>query len=327
MIVKQFELKKKISEDINFYLFYGANEGLIEQTINSLLKPNFSKNTYIYEENEVLNKVEEFKENILNKSLFENNKLIIINRASDKILALVEEIIEREISDIKIVIKARILEKKSKLRIFFEKNKKSIITAFFEDNHQSLLNLTRKFFERQEIKVSSQIINFVIDRSKNNRIVLENELKKIALFLKNKSTVNFEDILKLTNSFDNFNISELADNCLAKNQKKTLNIMNENTLSSEEHIVILKSFLYKLKRLKKLKENLNKDTNIDSIITSYKPPIFWKDKDIIKQQLKHQTKESLENLIKEVNRIENLVKRNSQISNLIINNFILENIN
>jgi|TARA_B100001093_G_C26775733_1_gene992261 DNA polymerase-3 subunit delta len=327
MIVKQFELKKKISEDINFYLFYGANEGLIEQTINSLLKPNFSKNTYVYEENEVLNKVEEFKENILNKSLFENNKLIIINRASDKILALVEEIIEREISDIKIVIKARILEKKSKLRIFFEKNKKSIITAFFEDNHQSLLNLTRKFFERQEIKVSSQIINFVIDRSKNNRIVLENELKKIALFLKNKSTVNFDDILKLTNSFDNFNISELTDNCLAKNQKKTLNIMNENTLSSEEHIFILKSFLYKLKRLKKLKENLNKDNNIDSIITSYKPPIFWKDKDIIKQQLKHQTKESLENLIKEVNKIENLVKRNSQISNLIINNFILENIN
>jgi len=326
MIVKQFELKKKISEDINFYLFYGANEGLIEQTINSLLKPNFSKNTYIYEENEVLNKVEEFKENILNKSLFENNKLIIINRASDKILALVEEIIEREVSDIKIVIKAKILEKKSKLRIFFEKNKKSIITAFFEDNHQSLLNLTRKFFERQKIKVSSQIINFVIDRSKNNRIVLENELKKIALFLKNKSTVNFEDILKLTNSFDNFNISELADNCLAKNQKKTLNIMNENTLSSEEHIVILKSFLYKLKRLKKLKENLNKDTNIDSIITSYKPPIFWKDKDIIKQQLKHQTRESLENLIKEVNKIENLVKKNSQISNLIINNFILENI-
>ena len=326
MIVKQFELKKKISEDINFYLFYGANEGLIEQTINSLLKPNFSKNTYIYEENEVLNKVEEFKENILNKSLFENDKLIIINRASDKILALVEEIIEREVSDIKIVIKAKILEKKSKLRIFFEKNKKSIITAFFEDNHQSLLNLTRKFFERQKIKVSSQIINFVIDRSKNNRIVLENELKKIALFLKNKSTVNFEDILKLTNSFDNFNISELADNCLAKNQKKTLNIMNENTLSSEEHIVILKSFLYKLKRLKKLKENLNKDTNIDSIITSYKPPIFWKDKDIIKQQLKHQTRESLENLIKEVNKIENLVKKNSQISNLIINNFILENI-
>ena len=139
MIVKQFELKKKISEDINFYLFYGANEGLIEQTINSLLKPNFSKNTYIYEENEVLNKVEEFKENILNKSLFENNKLIIINRASDKILALVEEIIEREVSDIKIVIKAKILEKKSKLRIFFEKNAQTIIVPFYEDNHQTLL--------------------------------------------------------------------------------------------------------------------------------------------------------------------------------------------
>ena len=186
MILKQFELKKKINENFNFYLFYGANEGLIEKTINSLLKPNFSKNTYIYEENEILNKVEEFKENIFNKSFFENNKLIIINRASDKILNIIEEIVERDISDIKIVIKAKILEKKSKLRIFFEKNKKSIITPFFEDNHQSLFNLTREYFEKQKIKLSSEIINFVIERSKNNRIILENELKKIVLFLKNK---------------------------------------------------------------------------------------------------------------------------------------------
>ncbi len=327
MILKQFELKKKINENFNFYLFYGANEGLIEKTINSLLKPNFSKNTYIYEENEILNKVEEFKENIFNKSLFENNKLIIINRASDKILNIIEEIVERDISDIKIVIKAKILEKKSKLRIFFEKNKKSIITPFFEDNHQSLFNLTREYFEKQKIKLSSEIINFVIERSKNNRIILENELKKIVLFLKNKSNVDFNDIIKLTNSFDNFNISELTDNCLAKNQKKTLNIMNENTLSVEDNIVVLKSFLYKLKRLKKLKENLIENNNIDAIITSYKPPIFWKDKDIIKQQLKIQSKENLEDLIKEVNRIENLVKKNSLVSNLIINNFILENIN
>ena len=103
--------------------------------------------------------------------------------------------------------------------------------------------------------------------------------------------------------------------------------MNENTLSVEDNIVVLKSFLYKLKRIKKLKENLIENNNIDAIITSYKPPIFWKDKDIIKQQLKIQSKENLEDLIKEVNRIENLVKKNSLVSNLIINNFILENIN
>ena len=326
MIVKHYELKKYLNHDVNFYLLYGVNSGLIEESINNTFKLNFSKNTFYYDESEVLLNVEEFKETIFNKSFFDNDKLIIINRATDKILNLIEEVIDKKIEDLKIILKAGVLEKRSKLRTFFERDKKIIIAPFYEDNNQSLMFIAQNFLKEKKIKISSQNINYIIDRAKGNRINLKNELEKIYSYSQSKSSIEFNDILKLTNLAENFEFSELADACLAKNKKKTLNILNENNPSPEDSIIIIKTFLYKLKRLKKLKENLNKDTNIDSIITSYKPPIFWKDKDIIKQQLKHQTRESLENLIKEVNKIENLVKKNSQISNLIINNFILENI-
>ena len=146
MIVKQFNLKNKIKEKINFYLLYGQNSGLIDETINSILKPNFSKNIFYYDEIDLLSKIEEFKEEIFNKSFFENDKLIIISRATDKILQVIEDIIQIQNDDLKIIIKTSSLEKKSKLRNYFEKNKDTIIVPFYEDTHQSLIAIAQKFF-------------------------------------------------------------------------------------------------------------------------------------------------------------------------------------
>ncbi len=324
MIVKYYELKKNIKKQINFFLFYGQNIGLIDETINNVMKPNLSKNIYYYEENEILNGLDTFKESILNQSFFDNDKLIIINRASDKISNFIEEIVEKNIKDLKIILKSSTLEKKSKLRNYFEKNKDIIITPFYEDNNQTLMILAQKFFNEKNIKISSQNINLIVERSKGNRINLNNELEKISNFSKKKSSINFEEILKLTNLSENYNISELTDQCLAKNRKKTLNIINENIPSPEDNIVIIKTFLYKLKRLKKLKMNMLENNSTETAISSYKPPIFWKDKEIIKQQLKIQSLEQIQILIKKVNNLELLVKKNSQLSNQIVNDFILE---
>ena len=145
MIVKYFDLKKEIKKNNNFYLLYGSNSGLIEETINSTLKPNFSKNLYYLDEKEILTNENQFKEGILNKSFFDDDKLIIINRATDKILNTIKEIIEKKIDDLKIILKSEVLEKKSKLRNFFEKNNNTIIVPFYEDNYQSLLFLAQKF--------------------------------------------------------------------------------------------------------------------------------------------------------------------------------------
>jgi DNA polymerase III subunit delta len=327
MIIKFYELKKNIRKDTNFYLLYGPNIGLIEETLNSTLKTVFSKNIFNYDESEILANINQFKEDIFNKSFFENDKLIIINRCSDKILVIIEEIIDKKISETVIILKSNVLEKKSKLRNFFEKNKNTIIIPFYEDNHQSLMSIAQNFFKKKKIKISSQNINYIVEKSKGNRINLKNELEKIENFSQKKLSIELEEIIKLTNLAENYDVSELTDQCLAQNRKKTLNILNENNPSSEDNILILKTFLYKLKRLKKLKLELETKKSTDVVISSYKPTIFWKDKDIIKQQLKIWSLSQLRSLINETNDMELLIKKNSQISNQIINNFILEKLN
>ena len=324
MIVKYFDLKKKLNESTNFFLLYGLNIGFIEETINKVLKPILSKNVFNYEESEVLANIDEFKENIFNKSFFENDKLIIISRATDKILAIIDDIIDKNDTETAIILKSSNLEKKSKLRNFFEKEKRAIITPFYEDTYQSLMIVAQNFFKEKKIKISPQNINLIIERSKGNRISLKNELKKIESFSLKKLSIELSDILKLTNLSENYNVSELTDQCLAGNKKKTINILNENNPSPEDNILILKTFLYKLKRLKKLKLELEIKKNADSVISSYKPPIFWKDKEMVKQQLKIWSMSQIKSLINKTNNMELLIKKNSQISNQIINNFILE---
>ena len=324
MIIKHFELKKNLNRDINYFLLYGQNSGLVDELIDNEIKPVFSKNIFKYEESEILSDLGDFKEGIFNRSFFENDKLIIISRATDKILDIIKEISETKDKSLKIILKSGSLEKKSKLRNYFEKNKEFIVVPFYEETYQSLLYLAQKFFRENKIKISIQNINHIIEKSNGNRINLKNELEKIKNFSQKKSSIELEEIIKLTNLSENYNISELADQCLAKNKKKTLNILNENNPSSEDNILILKTILYKLKRLKKLKLELEITKNTDTAISNYKPPIFWKDKDLVKRQLKIWSISQLKLLIIKTNDIELLIKKNSQISNQIVNNFILE---
>ena len=325
MLVKYNDLRGFNKNKINYYLFYGPNLGLIEDTIKNIFKPIFSKNIINYDEGDILNNKEEFKEQIFNKSFFDDDKFIIINRATDKIFEIIKEIINTEIEDIKIIIKAANLEKKSKIRNFFENEKKTIITAFYEDNFQSLSLIVQNFFKEKNIKISNEIISLVIGRSKGSRINLNNELEKIFLLSKKNNMINYESISKLTNLFENYDFSELVDCYLLKNRKKTINILNENNPNSEDNILILRSFLFKLKRLKKLKNKVDNKKNIDQIINTFKPPIFWKEKEVVKQQLKQRSLSDIKFLIKKVNNLEVLIKKNSQTSNQILNNFILEN--
>ena len=142
--------------------------------------------------------------------------------------------------------------------------------------------MAQNFLKNKKIKISPQNINFIIERSKGSRINLKNELEKIASYSEKKLSINLNEIVKITNSNSNYDASELADNCLALNKKKTLMILNENNSSLEDNIIIIKTFLYKLKRLKKLKVELSSKKDLDYVLSSYKPPIFWKDKNLLK---------------------------------------------
>ena len=324
MIVKFFEIKKKNLDKDNYFLLYGDNTGLIQETINQSLKPIKSKNIFNYDEDEIIKDVEKFEESILNVSFFESDKLIIISRSTDKILKVIEAIIEKNLDDLSIILISKGLEKKSKLRNFFEKSSKTICIPFYEDNNQTLVSLVQKFLLEKKIKISSENINLIVERARGDRINLYNELNKIDVFSKSKKRIEADDILKLTNLSENFSIYDLVDNSLEKNKKKTLNILNENNFAVEDCILILRIFLAKLKRLLKIQKELEIKKNIERVLVSFKPPIFWKEKEIVKEQVKILNYDKIKNLIVEVNNIEFLVKKYPSTALNITTNFILE---
>ena len=321
MIIKSYNADN-LKPNNNFFLFYGKNEGLKKQIINNLLKNK--KEISSYDEREILESSNSFIENTLTKSLFENEKIILIKRATDKIFKIIEEISEKKIEDLIIIINSENLDKKSKLRAFFEKSKKYICIAVFPDNNQTLAQLTLNFFKQKKILISQQNINFIVNKCNGDRDILENELKKIEHFSKNKKEITFEDLMKLINLSENHGISELIDNCLAKNQKKTLNILNENIFTSEDCILIIRTFLNKSKRILKLCNEFENNKNIETTISSAKPPIFWKDKEIVKQQIYKWKPEKIKKLIYELFEIELIVKKNLNNSVNLVTDFILD---
>ena len=323
MIIKQFKIKKNKFDIKNFFLIYGENEGLKKEIIQTL-KKKFSGNIENYDEGQIINDNEFFYEKLLNKSLFEKEKIIIINRCSERIYGVIEKIIEKKISDTKIILNANILEKKSKLRNLFEKNKELVIIPTYKDNSTILAEIAKKFFYNYKISISQETINLLVSRCNGDRGHLTSELDKILIYMNDKKNINLEEIYKLTNLAENFSINELVDTSLSKNSQKTSEILNESNYKSEDGILILRTFLQKTKRLLSLYEKQNTNVSFDSLINDYKPPIFWKDKPIIKKQLESWSKSKIKDLIVNINKTEIFLKKNSSISLMLIFNFIYE---
>ena len=323
MIIKSFELEKIDLKRNHFFLLYGENEGHKKQVIKEKFKKFYGENIYLYDENEVLQNEESFFNNILSKSFFETEKLIIVTRITDKIKDIIIELLEKDIEDLVLVLNSGVLEKKSKVRALFEKSKIAVCMPFYEDNNQTLSGIVNKFFRENKIPISQQSINLIVQRCRGDRQNLNNELEKIKNYSKSKKKIEIEDLLKLTNLAENYSVSELIDACLSKNRKKMTHILNENNYSLEDCILIIRTLLAKSKRLLKLNEQI-KDKNIDDVISIFKPPIFWKDKETVKQQIKSWSYESIKNLIFRISETELLIKKNSPNSLNILSNFIIE---
>ena len=322
MIVKPYELNK-IKGDLKFFLFYGKNEGLKNQHIKQLLDKNNNSNNIKYDEKEILENEDIFFESILSNSLFENEKSIVINRSTDKIYEIVINLIERNIDGITIIINANVLEKKSKLRKLFEKEKELACIPTYPDTNEILSNLALTFFKKINVSISQQNVNLIVDKCGGDRLNLENELEKIKFYLTEKKSISTEEILKLINLSENHTFYELIDNCLAKNKNKTINILNENSFSNEDCIIILRTFLFKAKKILALSIEYDKNKDINKTINSAKPPIFWKEKDIIKTQLNKWNPEKIKELIYLINDIELQIKKDYNNSILIVTDFIL----
>ena len=323
MIIKAYEHQKIKKLNNKIFLFYGENDGYKNQVIKDVFINDFKGNIERFDEVEILSNFENFISSLRNKSFFNELKLILIARVTEKITKLIDELLNKEINDIIIVLNAPTLEKKSKLRSIFEKEKNLICIPFYKDDNRTLSQLANNFFKKNKISISQEIINLIVERSSGDRINLNNELNKISLFLLSKEKINIEDVIKLTNLAENYSISELVDNCLSKNINKINKIFNENNFSVEDCILIIRTLLVKSKRLLEIKEIHTTNKNIEEVITSYKPPIFWKDKEIVITQASKWTLKDTEKLIFKINDVELLIKKNYYNSLHIISDFVL----
>jgi len=321
MIIKQSELDNKNINDL--ILFYGKNDGLKKEKINLLLSKKTDGININFDQEEILKNSQILFDEILNKSLFETHKNIIINNTTDKITNLVLELLKIKIKDTIVILNASSLEKKSKLRNLFEKEKKITCVAFYEDSWNDLQKIVNQFLKQKKIFISQSNINLLIDRCNFDRKNLLNELEKIELFSSNK-TITSENLLKLTNLSENYSIQELIESFLSKNIKKIVKIFNENNFANEESIILVKILRNKAKNLLKLCLEFENNKNMDLTISNARPPIFWKEKDLIRLQLSKWKSKDIKLLIYRINDLELLIKKNINISVNISSNFMIQ---
>ena len=323
MIIKAQNVDKIEINSENILLFYGLNQGLKQEKIDQVLSKNKDRELFKYDESQIINDESNFYDNFLSKSLFGDKKILIINRATDKIFKIIDDLKNKINQDILLILNSDNLDKKSKLRNLFEKDKKLKCVAFYPDTLGALNILTSNFFKENKVNISQSDINLILSKCNGDRGILKNELNKIEYFIKNKKKITTQDIIKLTNLIENHQITELVDNCLAKNQFKTKQILNENNFGTEDSIIIARTFIQRLKRLLILSNNYIINKNLEKTISDAKPPIFWKDKDIVKQQIIKWKINEVKKLLYYLTDLELQIKKNLSNSVNIIIDFVL----
>ena len=323
MIIKSYEINKINLNKSNIILLYGKNEGLQNEIIEKNFIYSFKGEINKYDEVEFIGNYETIYSELLNKSLFNEKKLIIISRVGERVLKYIEELNDKDTKDFILVLKTSNLEKKSKLRTFFEKSKRLIAIPFYEDDTRTLTNIIYDYLNKHNIKLSRESINLLIGRAGGNRENLKNELSKILQYSYTNNEVNLETVKKLSNLAENYSVSELADNYLSKNKKNIIRILNENNYSDDDCILILRTILSKSKRLLDILEIYKKNENLDDVISKTKPPIFWKDKEVVKRQANTWKLKDLKTKMYEINEVEILVKSNSKNSLNLVSDFIV----
>ena len=315
MISKSYLLEKSIDiPDKNIFLFYGENNGL-KNYFKKRIRNNSEKiKTLFFFQQEILNNKEIFYNEILNISLFEDKKNFIINDANDKILPTIEELLTK-IDNNKLYLFAENLDKKSKLRNFFEKDKNIIIVPCYADNEISIKKIILD--KLQNFKgVSTQVVNIISENSYLDRDKLENELSKIITFFKNKE-IQTKELQELLNLEVNESFNLLKDNAFNGDKVKTNKLISNTILEPEKYFFYLNLINQRLLKLSNIREMM-KNHNLEAVLNNIKPPIFWKDKPSISLQAKKWTTIKINKIMNDTYNLEINLKENNTIDRQIL---------
>ena len=327
MIAKSYEIEKKPENFLNYNLFllYGENSGLkkdIRESIKIAIEKKNKDMEYLsFYENEINDNEDNFYNSIYAGSLFGNKKIITISNGSDKIIKQIEDITSKYPENIFIIIYADVLEKKSKLRTFFEKNSKLLCIPCYLDNSRDLEIIARNEFKKNNMQVSKEILNLIIEKSNKDRNNLKNEIEKIKSFSLDKKNLELEDIKMLINFSGEYKSDMLINECLSGNIIQYKKIISELYINTVNHVFLLRILYNKIQKLLDIKKSVDNNKDIDNLINSSKPPIFWKDKPIVKKQLSIWKLSDLRKIVNEINNIELLCKKNPLLAKAIFFNF------
>ena len=321
MIYKSYLIEQNIeSIGQNITLFYGENFGLRNAFKKKIKSLNIKSICYYLNQDEILNIRDNFYQEFLNFSLFHNTKIYFIERSNDNILDLIKSL-EEKITTQKIYLFSEILDKKSKLRAYSEKSKNIAVVPCYKDNENILKGLIIKELNGFA-GLTSENINLIISNSALDRVKLNNELEKIKTYFVNKKILNdkLQNLLNY-NEIDDF--SYLRDFCILGNKTKT-NKLLEDTLIDNEKIIYYLNLLNL--RLKKLEEILSiKNLEIEKAIDTIKPPIFWKDRPILKEQAFKLKNKNLKPVFRKLFDLEKTFKSNSQLNkSVLLKKFIID---
>lgn len=324
MIFKSYIIEKNLETTNNckVILFYGENQGLKNEFKKKILINNKNNEVLNFLMDEVVKNEKLLIDEILNKSLFNGKKIIFIDQGSDKILNTLEKIIEN-VSDERIIIFASNLDKKSKLRNYFEKSKLCGSVACYQDNEITIKKvILDKLNDYQGL--TTQVVNFIIQNTGLNRSKVNNEIEKIkSCFLDKKIDLEKIDLLLNIKTNDDFN--ELKDEALKGNKNKTNRLLADTVFESESNIYYLNSINQRINKLQEIEKMKRENSNTEIIVSNLKPPIFWKDKPILIEQSNKWNKSKINTALKKTYEVELQIKTNSSIrSNLLIKNLIID---
>ena len=327
MIIKSYEVQKNKSNlsKYNFFLLYGENLGL-KKDIRKFIKTGIEQGSnnaeilFLYED-EILDDEENYYNLIYTGSLFSNKKIITIYEATDKIIKKISDIYDKYPENVFLIIFSGILEKRSKLRNFFEANKKAICIPCYLDSEKDLEVIAQLELKKNNIMLSQEAINLLIEKSNSDRNNLRNEIGKIHSYSLNKKKLELTDIISLINFSGDYKSDIFINECLCGNITQYKKIISELYVNTVYQILLLRILSNKIQRLIKIKAKENKSNNVDNLINAIKPTVFWKEKPLLKKQLSIWSLNNLKKMIDEINNIELLCKKNPQISKVIFFNF------
>ena len=330
MIIKSYEAQKNIANfsKLNFYLLYGENFGL-KKDISDIIKTAVKQKKDDVEmlsfyETEIINNEDNFFNFIYSGSLFSNKKIVTIYEATDKIIKKIDTIYNKYPENVFLIIFSDVLEKKSKLRNFFEINKKTICIPCYLDSEKDLEIIAHSELRKNNISLSREAINLVVEKSNFDRAYLKNEIDKIKSYAINKKKLELNEIKYLINFTGDYKSDILVNECLCGNISQYKKIISELYINTVNQILLLRILSNKVQRLLTIKEQANETKNPDNIINVLKPPIFWKEKPLIRKQLSIWNLTDLKKIINGINNTELLCKKNPQVSKVIFFDFFLK---